>query len=76
MNHDGRCRKCANSLMRQLYRGSETDKRIWQYCFHYSSWCKLVSRNCSVAFVEIKKNNLMYRNIKEKRIRDEMAGKV
>jgi hypothetical protein len=33
-----------------------------------------VSRNCFNAFVEIGKNNLMYRNIEEKKMRDEVAG--
>jgi hypothetical protein len=60
----GMCRKCTESFFRQLYHGDKTDKRIWQYCFRYSSWCKLVSRNCLGANL-ITKEGLKNRDAQE-----------
>jgi hypothetical protein len=62
----GRCRRCRWSYRRFLYPDDITDDRIWQFCGHYSSFCKLVSRNCSAAFALLTKEQTRRRDQNEK----------
>jgi hypothetical protein len=63
--HLGRCRRCRWSYRRFLYPGDINDNRIWQFCGHYSSFCKLVSRNCFTAYSPLSKEQIKNRDRSE-----------
>jgi hypothetical protein len=63
--HHGRCRRCRWSYRRFLHPGDISNNRIWQFCSHYSSFCKLVSRNCFAAFAPLTKERRKNRDRNE-----------